>query len=214
MPVQSTARIVEDLAKSASAVREVIDAGAESARRQWVPATSGNFSARVDANHVAITATGTDKGALSENDVIVVGLDAGKHPRASAEAPLHYALYRALPEVGAVFHVHSLTATLASLRLAENGKIILKEMELLKAFSGIKTHETGIAVSVFANTQDIDALADEVIAGATGRAGVHGFLLAGHGLYAWGRTAVEAWRHLEAFDYLFALQLELRRMTP
>ncbi len=213
MAVQSTARIVEDMADSAAAVRAVIDAGAASARRNWVPATSGNFSARVDANRVAITATGTDKGALRDDDVIVVGLDEAKHPRASAEAPLHYALYRARPDIGAVWHVHSLNATLASLRLAENGKIVLKDMELLKAFSGIKTHETAITVSVFANTQDIDALAEEVIAGAVGRTGVHGFLLAGHGLYAWGRTPAEAWRHLEAFDYLFALQLELRRLA-
>ncbi len=213
MAVQSTARIVEGLADTAAAVRAVIEAGAASARRQWVPATSGNFSARVDANRVAITATGTDKGALTENDVIVVGLDEPKHPRASAEAPLHYALYRAMPEVGAVLHVHSMNATLASLRLADNGKIVLKGMELLKAFSGIKTHDTGIVVSIFPNTQDIDALAEDVLQSALGRTGVHGFLLAGHGLYAWGRTPSEAWRHLEAFDYLLALQLELRRLS-
>jgi methylthioribulose-1-phosphate dehydratase len=213
MAVQSTARIVEGVADSAAAVGAVIEAGASSARRQWVPATSGNFSARVDANRVAITATGTDKGALTESDVIVVGLDEPKHPRASAEAPLHYALYRALPDIGAVFHVHSLNATLASLHLAENGKIILRGLELLKAFSGIKTHDIAITVPVYPNTQDIDALAEDVLDTAIGRTGLHGFLLAGHGLYAWGRTPAEAWRHLEAFDYLFALQLELRRLS-
>ncbi|HEY1722145.1 MAG TPA: methylthioribulose 1-phosphate dehydratase [Magnetospirillaceae bacterium] len=213
MTVQSTARVVENLADMASAMRAVIEAGASSARRHWVPATSGNFSARVDANRVAITATGTDKGALCEEDVIVVGLDDAKHPRASAEAPLHYAIYRALPDVGAVLHVHSLNATLASLRLAENGKIVLKSLELLKAFSGIKTHDTSIVVPVFTNTQDIDALADEVVTATLGRPGVYGFLLEGHGIYAWGRTPAEAWRHLEAFDYLFNLQLELRRLS-
>jgi len=143
----------------------------------------------------------------------VVGLDEAKHPRASAEAPLHYALYRAQPEVGAVLHVHSLNATLASLRLAENGKIVLRGLELLKAFYGIKTHDTAITVPVYANTQDIEALAEDVLDTAVGRTGLHGFLLAGHGLYAWGRTPAEAWRHLEAFDYLFALQLELRTLS-
>ena len=211
--LQSAARIVGNEANTAAAVRAVIEAGAASARHHWVPATSGNFSVRVDANTVAITATGTDKGALGENDVIVVGLDAAKHPRASAEAPLHYALYRAQPEIGAVFHVHSLNATLASLRLAENGKIVLKGLELLKAFSGIKTHDTSIVVPVFANTQDIEGLSSEVVAAALGRPGVHGFLLEGHGLYAWGRNPAEAWRHLEAFDYLLNLQLELRRLS-
>ena len=39
---------------------------------------------------------------------------------------------------------------------------------------------------------------------------VWGFLLQGHGLYAWGRSTPEALRHLDAFDYLFALSLKLK----
>ncbi|WP_420137295.1 class II aldolase/adducin family protein [Sphingomonas sp.] len=34
----------------------------------------------------------------------------------------------------------------------------------------------------------------------------------GHGLYAWGRTMAEARRHLEAFEFLFAAELELRKL--
>ena len=39
-----------------------------------------------------------------------------------------------------------------------------------------------------------------------------GYLIDGHGLYAWGRTMVEARRHLEAFEFLFAAELELRKL--
>ena len=74
------------------------------AAKAWVPATSGNFSARIDENTIAITRSGTDKGALSRADILVVDLDA-PDPRASAEAPLHYALYRSLPSVNAILHI-------------------------------------------------------------------------------------------------------------
>ncbi len=31
----------------------------------------------------------------------------------------------------------------------------------------------------------------------------HGYLVANHGLYTWGRTIAEARRHVEAFEFLF-----------
>jgi methylthioribulose-1-phosphate dehydratase len=39
-----------------------------------------------------------------------------------------------------------------------------------------------------------------------------GLLVRGHGLYAWGRDMAEARRHLEGLEFLFACQLELRRL--
>ena len=38
-------------------------------------------------------------------------------------------------------------------------------------------------------------------------------LLAGHGLYAWGRTMEEAKRHLEGIEFLLACALEERRLS-
>ena len=40
-----------------------------------------------------------------------------------------------------------------------------------------------------------------------------GYLIDGHGLYAWGKDLAEARRHLEAFDFLLDCELELRRLT-
>src|SRR5262245_26602729 len=87
------------------AVAAVIEAGHRAALRYWVPATSGNFSARINENTIAITRSGTDKGALTRADILIVDLDA-PDPRASAEAPLHYALYRDLPQMNAINHIH------------------------------------------------------------------------------------------------------------
>jgi methylthioribulose-1-phosphate dehydratase len=39
-----------------------------------------------------------------------------------------------------------------------------------------------------------------------------GYLIEGHGLYAWGRDVAETQRHVEAFEFLLDCELELRRL--
>jgi len=41
-----------------------------------------------------------------------------------------------------------------------------------------------------------------------------GYVLAVHGLYAWGRSAKDAWRHLEALETLFQQILVSRSYRP
>ena len=41
----------------------------------WTPATSSNFSRRLDERHAAITVSGRDKGRLTEADIMVVDFD-------------------------------------------------------------------------------------------------------------------------------------------
>lgn len=193
------------------AVKAVIEAGAFCGARGWVPATSGNFSVRIDETRTAMTATGTDKSALTARDVLIAGINDAPHPKASAEAALHLALYREFPDAGAVFHVHSMICAVAGQLYVEDGQVVLKGAEVLKALAGTKTHETEIRLPVFPNSQDIPALAEIVMPKVIDDPAAHGFLLAGHGLYAWGKTPAEAQRHLEALDYLLTYTLELER---
>jgi len=198
----------------ASARTAVIEAGRKAARHGWVPATSGNFSVRVDASRVAVTRSGTDKGALGTDDVLVLDLDAAFHPGASSETPLHLALYRSSPAIGAVFHLHGPGATVAARLAEQDGRILLEGWELAKALPGVRSHETVVEVPVLANDQDVLALA----ARATARLaeapalGVRppGYLLSGHGLYAWGTTPDDAWRHAEALEVLLAYHVAFR----
>jgi methylthioribulose-1-phosphate dehydratase len=192
------------------AVRGVLALAHHAGAKGWVPATSGNFSVRIDADDCAITASGGDKGALTADGVIRAAVRGPTHPRASAEAPLHYLMYRTSPEIGAVAHVHAQPAVLASLVFAKKERVKIKGLELLKAFKGITTHETHLDVPIFDNDQDMDALAGRVEARLKADGLGFGFLLAGHGIYAWGANAGEALRHLDAFDYLFTLMLKLK----
>ena len=67
-------------------------------------------------------------------------------------------------------------------------------------------------VPVFPNTQDMPELAARVDA-ALDAGPLWGYLIDGHGLYAWGRTMAEARRHLEAFEFLLGCELDLRRLA-
>ena len=206
-----------EIDEEARAVAAVIAAGRAAAARHWVPATSGNFSVRIDARQIAITRSGVDKGALLPADILIQPLDAPLVPRSSAEAPLHTALYRSHPQIGAIFHSHSPAATVLS-RLAEaEGRVVLHGWELQKALTGVTTHEARVEVPVFANEQDTEALSERVEARLAAGSDFHlapGYLLSGHGLYAFGATPAEAARHLEALETLFDFELSYRRFTP
>ena len=175
--------------------------------RGWVPATSGNFSARIDARRAAVTATGANKAELDEAGVIEAEIFGAKHPRASAEAPLHLVRYGNAPQIGAISHMHSMAATVLSRRHEKAGFLRLEGWELLKAFSGIKTHETALDIPIVPNDQDTDRLAALVEERLAGLDKAYGYLIAGHGLYVWGANATETIRHMEAFDFLLTAQL-------
>lgn len=178
------------------------------------PATSSNFSQRLDAQHCAITVSGRDKGRLVQDDIMVVDFDGqpvATEKRPSAETLLHTQLYRRFADVGCILHTHSKTQTVASRLFAKYGHITFEGYELQKAFRGNDTHEGAVRVPVLPNSQDMPALAAMVEA-ELDRGPLWGYLIEGHGLYAWGRDMAEARRHLDAFEFLLSCELELRRL--
>jgi len=197
---------------AADVLDELSNAGALAAQRGWVPATSGNFSRRIDERRIAITRSGADKGALLADDVLIITIDEPLPASISAEAPLHVARYRCAHNVGAVLHVHTVAATVLSRACARAGEIVLHSYELHKALSTFTTHESSARIPVFANSQDMAALAEVVEARLADHTHAPGYLLAGHGLYTWGETMFEARRHLEALQFLLECELEERRI--
>ncbi len=192
---------------------DVAAIGRFAASRGWVPATSGNFSQRIDASHIAVTRSGIDKGNIRPEDLVVVDLNAPLPPGVSAETPLHVARYRSDANTGAIVHVHTVAATVLSRVDAAKGAVELQGFEMHKSLSGITTHESSVRLPIFANDQDTAALAGR-IESALGRApAVPGYLLSGHGLYAWGATMDDARRHLEGLEFLLQCSLEERRIS-
>ena len=206
-----------DVTRYAVAADAIVEAGRFLYQRGWSPATSSNYSARIDERHIAITVSGRHKGRLGAGDVMVVDL-AGRlvqsQCRSSAETRLHTVLYELFPEVGAVLHTHSVKATVLSRLLPPGQPLTLEGYELQKAFVGVDTHEGRVQVPVFDNSQDIDALAEQTRAWFRAHPEQPGYLIRGHGLYTWGRTMDDCLRHVEAFEFLFECELETMRVRP
>ena len=192
------------------------EAGRELSARGWTPATSSNFSARIDPDRIAITVSGRDKGRLEATDIMIVDADGNAtdvRQRPSAETALHLQIYRRIADAGAVLHTHSSTQTVASRHYAAAGIVRFEGWELQKAISGQTTHADVLELPVFPNTQHMPELVSRVDAWLDAGKPLHGYLIDGHGIYAWGRDLAEALRHLEALDFLLGCELDLRRLS-
>jgi methylthioribulose-1-phosphate dehydratase len=191
-------------------IEELVEAGLALHAQGLVPATSGNFSARLADDHLAITVSGRHKGRLNERDIMQVDAEGRSldERRPSAETLLHVFIYQRFPQARVVLHPHSVNATVLSRLCGE--WLVLQDYEILKAFPGIDTHESTVKIPVFENDQDISRLAKKVDACLATLDQPPGYLIRGHGFYTWGESMEDALRHVEAFEFLFDCELRLR----
>lgn len=206
----SSSHAVRD-GRIAERIAELIDCGRDFHQRGWMLATAGNLSVRTgrDPLRYAITASGGDKGRLTHDDFVELGLGrtAPSSPRrTSAETGVHDRLY-ATRAPGAILHVHGPAMTLVSRALLAEGALVLEGWEYVKAL-GFWDRDAVVRVPIVPNHHDLDALADAVADAATD---VPVVLVAGHGAYAWGDTVFDARRHVEATEFLCSLAWEWRR---
>lgn len=196
----------------AEAAEAIIAVGRAFDARGWAPATSGNYSVRLNDGSFAVTVSGWHKGRLTPDGVMRVdaagtSLD-GKRP--SAETALHLSLYRRFPEVGAVLHSHSPQAVALSRVLGGNWTI--RGHELAKAFPGMTTHNAEIAVPIVENSQDMAEIEAAIAPYLAQEMPPPAYLIRGHGLYGWGRDIAEAERVIEAAEWLAACEVAERSM--
>ncbi len=202
--------------------------GREFHSRGWSLGTSSNYSVitRRKPIELLITASGKDKSSLTDNDFVsvdaagnlldqnLVDSKQGNSNKSSAETLLHCLIAECVLDAGAVLHTHSVWGTTLSRRALQPneslGTLRIGGYEMLKGLEGIKTHETTIDVPVFRNSQDMTELSARIrkVLQPTRNSEprnqqLHGFLLAGHGLYTWGKSLAEARRHIEIFEFLF-----------
>ncbi len=190
-----------------SPAKALIDVGRRFYSRNWVLATSGNFSAVLSHRplRLCITQSAAHKGTLTLRDFLTI--DESTSPigritrRPSAEARLHVAIVLAR-KAGAVLHTHSVWSTMLSDRHSGEGGIALQDFEMLKGLDGVTTHTHREWVPILDNDQDMARLAGAMTGILSDHPAAHGVLLRGHGLYTWGRTIAEAERHTEALEFL------------
>jgi L-fuculose-phosphate aldolase len=88
-------------------------AGVELVETGLVDGTWGNVSQRIEGGLMAITPSGRPYTELEDEDIVVVDLATGeaRGGKPSTETPLHRALYNSRPELGAIVHTHSASAS-------------------------------------------------------------------------------------------------------
>jgi len=190
-------------------------------RRGWCDGTGGNFSCVLDHDplRLLMAPSGVDKGSVAPRDLIEVN-EAGEvvagRGKASAETALHLEIVHTCG-AGAVLHTHSQAGTLLSQWALERGSgpaplqaasLELRDLEMLKGLEGITTHDCSVQLPVLANDQDLPRLSQRCRPKLS--SAPHGVLIAGHGLYAWGRNLGTALRHLEILEFL--LEQRWRRL--
>ncbi len=189
-------------------------------QKNWTPATSTNYSARSSQNpgQFLISRSGVDKSKFKLDDLILINSEGDIRSdfrlpgvKSSAETGIHTEIYKRFPLVNSVLHSHSVLSTTLSFCQLKNKKVIFEGLEILKGFEGNETHELQQVMPIVPNSQYIpDIMRDLSPFFETGEP-IHGFLIAGHGLYTWGKDVATAKRHIETFEFLFECYHTMRR---
>ncbi|MDT3761576.1 methylthioribulose 1-phosphate dehydratase [Priestia filamentosa] len=191
---------------------ELADIKDELAERDWFFGTSGNLSIRVTESPTTflVTASGKDKRKRTNEDFLLVdqhGLsveETGLKP--SAETVLHTAIYEKT-KAGCVLHVHTVDNNVVSELYGDQGKVVFTKQEIIKAL-GLWEEDAKVEIPIIPNFADLQKLGDvfeKHIKEDTGAV-----LIRNHGITVWGKTAFEAKRHLEAYEFLCSYLLKLK----
>lgn len=175
--------------------------------RGWVMGTSGNFSVVSSRKplRLIISSSGMPKGQLAAKDFLEV--DDRARPtrktklRPSAETQLHVVIANARG-AGAVLHTHSIWATVLSSRHLDAGHVVIEGLEMLKGLDEVSSHEHRELIPILPNSQDMNQLSADLSRVLLRHPKAHAVLLAGHGMYTWGKTLADAERHVEILEFL------------
>ncbi|GAB2509126.1 S-methyl-5-thioribose-1-phosphate isomerase [Nocardia heshunensis] len=186
-------------------------------RRGWMDGTAGNLSVRLPGtpSRALITGSGMGKGALTARDLVVIDIETAaavsdRGPRPSAETSLHAALYRALPDCGAVVHAHPPHAT-AVASLFYGRSVRFEDFEIIKGFG---PHRGGpFEIPILTNHDDVPRIAADLSEMLRPDA-VPAILIRRHGATVWGPDLETARNRMECLEMLCELHLRTREVRP
>ena len=160
---------------------EVREAGLELAASGLVEGTWGNISARVSPELMAITPSGRDYSGIKVEDIVLVDLRTMESSggKASTETPLHAAIYRDRPEIFAIVHTHSMSASTVAAARREVPPILDDFAQIVGP--SLRTADYALPGSTRMTKVVVKAMSGRMAA-----------LLANHGAVAVGRSMKEA----------------------
>jgi L-fuculose-phosphate aldolase len=94
--------------------RDICTVGRWFYERDYIAATDGNISLRLDSHRLLTSPTGVSKGMMTSEDLVITDFAGNKISgcrNPSSELAMHLLIYRLRPDVNAVCHAHPVTAT-------------------------------------------------------------------------------------------------------
>jgi L-ribulose-5-phosphate 4-epimerase len=195
---------------------EVLEANLELVRRGLVLYTFGNASG-VSREHglVAIKPSGVPYEKMTPDDMVITDLDGrivegGLRP--SSDLDTHLALYRAFPSIGGVVHTHSRHATAWAQACREipcfgtthadyfHGPVPVTAPLSRQEIEGEYEANTGTAIVRLIEGRD--------------PLGCQAALVAGHGPFCWGKSALDAAHTAVIVEELAAMAWQTLTINP
>ncbi len=178
----------------------------EIGRRLWqqslVAATDGNFSVRLNEQHLLATPTSVSKGFMSPDEIVKIdrnGDPVEGFTRPSSEIRMHLAIYAARPDVCAVVHAHPPTATgFAAARVPVPTEILTEATTFLGPVALVGYATPGTPELPEALMRHVD---DHNV-----------FLLANHGAASVGRNIHEAAYRMEQLEHCAKIAIVARQL--
>lgn len=189
-------------------LQELVDCAKSCYDRGWSHGTAGNFSVRGYNGVIWQSPSGLNKGALNCRDFIPIDLESTQviwplaSVRPSQEMPVHLGIYRAQDQAKAVVHTHPPHLV----RLSRQGQDIAFKGDEMAKHLGASDHLQLVQIPVVQNPlpSEMPQMTEGI--GAFLRSGLNVVVLAAHGVYAWGRTPMEALSYIEALEFLCQTQ--------
>lgn len=94
---------------------------------------------------------------------------------------------------------------------ASEKKMSFEGTEILKGLDGNPTHDLKEILPIVPNSQEMKDIINDMEVHFKNHPNIHGFLIAGHGLYTWGKDLFTTKRHIETYEFLFEVTKEMGR---
>jgi len=179
----------------------IVEIGRRLYSRGYVVASDGNVSCRLDEERILTTPTGTCKGFLKAEELVLARPDGtpicGGRP--SSELPMHLFIYQERPDIQAVVHAHPPFATGFSTAGEPLDRCVLAEVIV----------EIGSVPLAKYGTPSTQELPESL------RPFVHrceAFLLANHGVVTIGRELFEAYYKMERVEHFAQIVFVARHL--
>jgi L-fuculose-phosphate aldolase len=177
--------------------RDICTVGRWIHQREYIAATDGNISVRLDPRRILTTPTGMSKGMMEPDDLVVVDPGGKKiHGRrnASSEIAMHLLIYQRRPDVHAIVHAHPPVATGYAAAGLPLNQALISEVVLALGCVPLASYGTPgtpeLSDALLPLVADYDAI-----------------LMANHGVVTYGDDLLRAYMRMETVEHFARISL-------